>query len=120
MKKKKNENIEVAEPPQQALEKILRTEVKIAQEISEAKELAEKAINSAREETVHLKEKIIEQARQDRERMLAEGLETANAKAHKDLEAAGKKSDAFFETGLTHIDNAVTKVIDIILDRKGG
>lgn len=120
MKKKKNENIEVSEPPQEALEKIIKTEMKVAQEISAAKEKSEKTINSARDETSNLKDKIIEQARQEREKMLADGLTAANDKAKKDLEIADQNSENFFKTGEAFIDSAVSNVIDIILDRKDG
>ena len=60
-KKNKDEIVVVSDPPQQSLEKILKTEIQVAQKIAEAKEAAEKSISTARDEVVGVKEKIIEQ-----------------------------------------------------------
>jgi vacuolar-type H+-ATPase subunit H len=119
-KKNKDENIIVSEPPQQSLEKILKTEIQVAQKIAEAKETAEKSVITARDEIIGVKEKIIEQARIDRERLLAEGLEVTNIKAQEDLTAAKMQSQLFFEKGQQFIDSAADQVIALVLDQMDG
>jgi vacuolar-type H+-ATPase subunit H len=119
-KKNKDENSIVSEPPQQSLEKILKTEIQVAQKIAEAKEAAEKSVITARDEIIGVKEKIIEQARIDREQLLAEGLEVANIKAQEDLTAAEMKSQLFFEKGQQFIDSAADQVIALVLDQMDG
>ena len=119
-KKNKDENSIVSEPPQQSLEKILKTEIQVAQKIAEAKETAEKSVITARDEIIGVKEKIIEQARIDRERLLAEGLEVANKKAQEDLTAAEMQSQLFFEKGQQFIDSAADQVIALVLDQTDG
>jgi len=120
MKKKKTEQIVESEPPQQALERILKTEVHIAQKISAAKEHAEKAISAAREEVISVKEKIIYDARAQRDAMIAEGIEAANEKAKNEIEGAKHDSSLFFAAGEKFIDQAVADVIRIVLDDKDG
>jgi vacuolar-type H+-ATPase subunit H len=119
-KKNKDENIIVSEPPQQSLEKILKTEIQVAQKIAEAKEAAEKSVITARDEIIGVKEKIIEQARIDRERLLAEGLEVANINAQEDLTSAEIQSQLFFEKGQQFIDSAADQVITLVLDQMDG
>ena len=119
-KKNKDENIIVSEPPQQSLEKILKTEIQVAQKIAEAKEAAEKSVITARDEIIGVKEKIIEQARIDRERLLAEGLEIANINAQEDLTSAEIQSQLFFEKGQQFIDNAADQVVTLVLDQMDG
>ena len=119
-KKNKDENIIVSEPPQQSLEKILKTEIQVAQKIAEAKEAAEKSVITARDEIIGVKEKIIEQARIDRERLLAEGLEIANINAQEDLTSAEIQSQLFFEKGQQFIDSAADQVIALVLDQMDG
>lgn len=119
-KKNKDENSIVSEPPQQSLEKILKTEIQVAQKIAEAKETAEKSVITARDEIIGVKEKIIEQARIDRERLLAEGLEVTNIKAQEDLTAAKMQSQLFFEKGQQFIDSAADQVIALVLDQMDG
>jgi len=119
-KKNKDENRIVSEPPQQSLEKILKTEIQVAQKIAEAKEAAEKSVITARDEIIGVKEKIIEQARIDREQLLAEGLEVANIKAQEDLTAAEMQSQLFFEKGQQFIDSAADQVIALVLDQMDG
>ncbi len=120
MKKKKTEQIVENEPPQQALERILKTEVLIAQKISAAKEHAEKAISAARDEVISVKEKIIYDARTQRDAMIAEGIEAANEKAKNEIEGAKHDSSLFFAAGEEFIDQAVADVIRIVLDDKDG
>lgn len=119
-KKNKDEIVVVSDPPQQSLEKILKTEIQVAQKIAEAKEAAEKSISTARDEVVGVKEKIIEQARIDRERLLAEGLEAANFKAQEDFKAAETQSQQFFEKGQQFINSAADQVIALVLDQTDG
>jgi len=119
MKKKKDPIIET-ESPQKSLEKILKTEIQVAQRISEAKERSEKMIIAAREEVVGLKEDIIHAAREERELMLAEGTKTANRKAQVELEKAQQDSVRFFETGKRFIVNASADVIQVVLGNKDG
>ena len=120
MKKcKTSEDIVVEETPQQSLEKILKSEIQVAQKISEAKENAEKSVISVRDEISLLKEKIIEQARIDREKMIAEGTDSAQAKARDQLETSTAKSDRFYQAGQTFINDAVQEVLDMVLFDEG-
>jgi vacuolar-type H+-ATPase subunit H len=120
IKKTKKENLAVSEPPQKSLEKILKTEVQVAQKISEAKEQADRSVSAARDEVIELKEKIIDGARNDRERLLAEGIEAANNKAQEDLKTAREKSEQFFVNGQKFIATAAAKVLGIILQDGNG
>jgi len=120
MKKRQNEEIIEIEPPQKSLERILKTEITVAQEISNAKENAEHAINAARDEVGDLKENILKEARKEREQMLAAGVDEANKKAQKHIDKAQQSSARFFENGQKFIDQAIDTVIHIVLDDEGG
>ena len=118
--KKKNDQIIETESPQKSLEKILKTEIQVAQRISEAKERSEKMIIAARDDVVSLKEKIIDATRGEREELLAEGIQTANSKAQKGIEKAKQDSALFFENGKKFIASAAADVIQVVLDNKDG
>jgi len=118
MKKKKTKQSIQTEPPQQALEKILKTEIKIAQKISEAKDLAEKTVVKARDEVAGLKESIIEEAREERESIIASGVEEANRQAQEAVKKAEETSAHFLETSKKFIDEAVSDVIAVVLEKK--
>jgi len=120
MKKKKNTEAIDIEPPQKSLERIIKTEMQVAQEISSAKEKAELAINTARDEVGNIKESILKNAREERDRMLADGIDEANKKAQKDIKRAEQSSTHFFEKGRKFITDAVEDVIHIVLDDKDG
>jgi len=68
--KKKNDQIIDTESPQKSLEKILKTEIQVAQRISEAKEQSERMVIAARDDVVSLKECIINVTRDEREKVL--------------------------------------------------
>jgi len=120
MKNKKNKEIIVLEPPQKSLERILKMEIKVAQEISTAKDKAEHAISAARDEVGDLKESILLAARKEREQMLVAGVDEANIKAQKQIEKAKQSSERFYEHGQKFIDEAIDVVIHYVLDDEGG
>jgi len=120
MKKKKNTEAIDIEQPQKSLERIIKTEMQVAQEISSAKEKADLAINTARDEVGNIKEIILKNAREERERMLADGIDEANRKAQNDMKSAQQNSAHFFEKGRKFITDAVEDVIHIVLDDKDG
>ncbi len=109
-----------AETPQQSLEKILKTEILVAQQITQAKDKAELHIKSARDEVDGIKEKILSEARAEREQMLANGIEEAEKRARQDLENSKNKSEEFFISGQEFLETAVSNVIDVVLKGEVG
>jgi vacuolar-type H+-ATPase subunit H len=118
--KKKNDQIIDTESPQKSLEKILKTEIQVAQRISEAKEQSERMVIAARDDVVSLKECIINATRDEREKVLAEGIETANDEAQKKIEKAEQDSKHFFATSKQYIANAAENVIQVVLGSEDG
>ena len=119
MKEKKKNNEGAS--PQKSLEKILQTEIEIAEKISAAREQANKSIETAKGEVSSLKTSIIEQARKDREEMLAKGVEIAKENARQRIEQARKESGEFEKYGENYIEEAVQQIEAIILGEfKGG
>ena len=80
----------------QELSKILKTEIQVAQRISEAKERSEKMVIAARDGVISLKEKIINATRDEREQVLDEGIQKANGEAQKKIEKAEQDNKHFF------------------------
>ena len=120
-KKKISEEQSPEESPQLSLEKILKTEIEIAQSISEAREKAEKTVDSARDEVGSLKENIINQARVEREESLTKRIDAANQRSKEKLASAKEHSEIFSRDGEKFIDDAVQMVIDMVLmDERDG
>ncbi len=108
---KNNEN----KSPRQALEKILRAEIEVAEKITAAKESAEKRIKAAQEEIVSLKNNIIEQARRDREEILTNGIAVAKEDAKKRIDRARIESEKFEKSGGKFDEEAIQEIETIIL-----
>jgi hypothetical protein len=120
MARKKIIEIKNQETPQESLEKILKTEIEIAEKISQAKETAEIRVETALDHVAALKNSIIEIARKDREQMLAKGVMDAKTAAEKNLEQAKKESEIFKGSGIKFLEEAIHHVEAVILGEFAG
>jgi vacuolar-type H+-ATPase subunit H len=109
--KEKNEE----QTPQKSLEKIFQAEIQITENISEAKEKAEKRVDAARDNVASFKDQIIEKARADREQILAKGVSVAKAGAEKQIEQAKNESKIFKKSSSEFLEEAIQQVESIIL-----
>lgn len=101
--------------PQQALEKILKLEIEIAEKIAVAKEDAEKKISEAQNKTSELKNKIITNARSQRDTELEKGITEAHALADERIKEAGLEAKKFVEVGHKFENEAADHVLKLIL-----
>ena len=107
------------ETPRQSLERILRAEIEIAEEISTARDKAKKLIEESNSDFSSIKEKTIEKAREDREEMHAKGIAAAHAEAEKKIEKAKSDSERFEKSGSKYIEGAVQETLSLILGGSG-
>jgi vacuolar-type H+-ATPase subunit H len=101
--------------PQQALEKILKLEIEIAENISAAKEDADKEISEAQDKTSELKNKIITDARSQRDSELKKGIVKAQTLAEKHIKNARVEAEKFIEVGRQFEDEAADHVLELVL-----
>ncbi len=101
--------------PQQALEKILKLEIEIAEKITDAKENADKKIAEAQNNTAELKNKIIADARSQRDKELEKGIKKAHVLADERIKKARLEAAEFIKVGRKFEDEAAEHVLGLIL-----
>jgi len=115
MKKKNDVKQKPTQAPQEYLEKILQLEIKIAGQITQAKESADVKIQHAMEQVEDIKDDIFEKARRQREETLRIGIETAQQRSQTIIADAEESSKSILKDGAAFIPQAVEKVVDYIL-----
>lgn len=103
--------------PQKTIERILQEEIAVADQISQAKEGAEKSLTLAFEETSKSVEASIQKARVDSEKNVRMGIASAKKEAEKLKTDARRDADVFIQKGEEYIDNAVKFIIALILEK---
>jgi len=115
MKKKNDEQKKPTQAPQEYLEKILQLEIRIAGQITQAKENADAKIQHAMEQVEDIKDDIFEKARREREETLRTGIETAQQRSQTIIADAEEASKSIIKEGAAFVPQAVEKVVDFIL-----
>lgn len=106
--------------PRESLEKVLITEIELANQISEAREEADKSVLSAQSSTTQLKARLLEEARAERDRLFKEGVQKARQEAEKGIQAAEQEAKSFLKNGRKYLEEAGERVSRVLLGLDGG
>jgi vacuolar-type H+-ATPase subunit H len=101
--------------PQLALEKILTAEIEVAEQVSAAKDKADRVITSAQSDLVKLKNQILADARIKRDKAFDEGVKSAREAAEKMVELARAESEKGMTSGRQYLDEAVDTVMGFLI-----
>ncbi len=101
--------------PQLALEKILTAEIEVAEQVSAARDKADKIIASAQSDLIKMKNQILADAREKRDKAFDEGVINARESAEKMFAAAQTESANTILNGRQYLDEAVEYAIDFLI-----
>lgn len=106
--------------PQLALEKILTAEIEVAEQVSAARDKADKIIASAQSDLIKMKNQILADAREKRDKAFNEGVINARESAEKMIAAAQTESANTIINGRQYLDEAVESAIDFLIGQNRG
>ena len=101
--------------PQLALEKILTAEIGVAQNVSAAREKADKAILAAQSNQVHVKEQIQADARAQRDKAFKAGANAAREASQKMIASAQAEAVKDTAHGRQFLGEAVEVVMNFLI-----